>query len=75
MNTKSPTLQVRFGRRCRALRLARGLSQLDIVRYHDLSLSHLQKIERGVLDIRLSTAQKLATCFRVSLHELFRDVQ
>jgi transcriptional regulator with XRE-family HTH domain len=67
-------LQVRFGKRCRVLRQKRKLSQLDIVRRFDFSLSHYQKIERGVLDVRLSTMEKLAECFDVSLTELLRDV-
>ena len=67
-------LQVRFGKRCRALRRKRKLSQLDMVRNFDVSLSHYQKIERGDLDGRLSTAQKLAKCFSVTLSELMRGL-
>jgi transcriptional regulator with XRE-family HTH domain len=52
-------LQHRFGKRCRALRQKRKLSQLDMVRQFEISLSHYQKIERGVLDVRLSTLEKL----------------
>ena len=46
------TLNERLGRRCRALRDERKISQMDM---HGFSLSHYQKIERGVLDPRLST--------------------
>ena len=67
-------LQMRFAKRCRALRQKRKLSQLDMVRNFDMSLSHYQKIERGVLDVRLSTLQKLAECFGVSLAELLKGV-
>jgi transcriptional regulator with XRE-family HTH domain len=67
-------LQVRFGKRCRALRRKRNLSQLDMVRNFDMSLSHYQTIERGDLDVRLSTAQKLAKCFGVTLSELMRGL-
>ncbi len=67
-------LQARFGRRCRSLRQARRLSQLDIVRHWDFSLSHYQKIERGDLDPRLSTLARLAACFEISLSELFEGV-
>ena len=48
----------RLGKRCRQMRLDRGLSQLDMVRSHGFSLSHYQKIERGALDARLSTLQR-----------------
>ena len=66
--------RVSLGKRCRALRLRRGLSQLDMVRNFEWSLSHYQKIERGALDARLSTLLRLAECFRVSLSELVRGV-
>ncbi len=67
-------LQRRFGKRVRRLRHVRGLSQLDVVRQHEISLSHLQKIERGVLDVRLSTIQKLADAFDVTAAELLDGV-
>lgn len=67
-------LQSKLGRRCRALRQERGLSQLDMVRQFDVSLSHYQKIERGDLDPRLSTLAKLADCFDVTLSELLEGV-
>jgi transcriptional regulator with XRE-family HTH domain len=67
-------LQVRFGERCRALRRRRSLSQMDMVRRFDVSLSHYQKIERGDLDVRLSTAAKLAECFGVTLAQLLRGL-
>ncbi len=67
-------LQLRIAARCRALRSERQLSQMDMVRQFDFSLSHYQKIERGVLDPRLSTLQRLAESFGVSLAELLVDV-
>lgn len=45
-----------------------------MVRRFDVSLSHYQKIERGDLDVRLSTAQKLAECFGITLAQLMRGV-
>jgi transcriptional regulator with XRE-family HTH domain len=67
-------LQIRLGKRCRKLRQERRLSQLDMVRNFEFSLSHYQKIERGVLDPRLSTLARLAECFKVSLSELLKGV-
>ena len=63
-----------LGERYRELRRRRQLSQLDIVKNFDFSLSHYQKIERGELDPRLSTLQKLAGVFDVSLSELVRGL-
>ena len=65
---------IKLGRRCRALRHERGLSQLDMVRSHDFSLSHYQKIERGDLDARVSTLRKLAKAYEVSLSELLKGL-
>lgn len=69
-----PDLKTKLGDRCRALRQRRGLSQMDMVRRFEFSLSHYQKIERGDLDARLSTLKKLAESFDVSLSELLRGV-
>jgi transcriptional regulator with XRE-family HTH domain len=63
-----------LGERCRALRRARDLSQLDMVRHFDFSLSHYQKIERGELDARFSTLRKLAEAFGVTLSELVKGL-
>lgn len=67
-------LLARIGQRCKALRHKAGLSQLDMVRSHDFSLSHYQKIERGDLDPRLSTLKRLATAFGVTVSELLEDL-
>ena len=67
-------LLTRIGQRCRQLRRKAGLSQLDMVRAHHFSLSHYQKLERGDLDPRLSTLQRLADAFGVSLAQLLRDM-
>ncbi len=64
----------RLGKRCRDLRQKRRLSQLDMVRRFDFSLSHYQKIERGDLDPHMSTLARLAECFKVSLSELLEGV-
>lgn len=48
---------------------------MDMVRYHDLSLSHYQKIERGDLDPRVSTLVKIARAFDVSLAQLLKGVR
>jgi transcriptional regulator with XRE-family HTH domain len=64
----------RLGKRCRQMRIDRGLSQLDMVRSHGFSLSHYQKIERGALDARLSTLHRVAEAFGVAVSELLKGV-
>jgi transcriptional regulator with XRE-family HTH domain len=73
-DTTQSRLFRRLGQRCRALRTERGLSQMDMVRHFEISLSHYQKIERGVLDCRLSTLHRLAEAFEVTLAQLLEDV-
>lgn len=72
--TADELLLRRLGKRCRQLREDRGLSQLDMVRKHGFSLSHYQKIERGVLDARLSTLQRVAEAFGIGVSELLKGV-
>ena len=67
-------LQLRLGQRCRAVRQRKKLSLMDVVKAHELTLSHLQKIERGALDPRLSTLAKLAEAYGVTLSTLLKDV-
>lgn len=67
-------LKAKLGRRCREVRREHGFSQMDLVRYHDFSLSHVQKIERGDLDPRLSTLKRLAKALGVTLSELLDGV-
>jgi len=71
---KRLTTPERLSRRLRALRQEQGLSQMDLVRDHGWSLSHYQKLERGVLDPRLSTLARLADSFDITLAELLEDV-
>jgi transcriptional regulator with XRE-family HTH domain len=67
-------LQLQLGKRCRAVRERRKMSLMDVVKHHEISLSHLQKIERGVLDPRLSTLRKLARAYGMTLASLLRGV-
>ena len=67
-------VQKRLGARLKALRAESGMSQMDLVRDHGWTLSHYQKLERGVLDCRLTTLEALAASFEVSLADLLEDV-
>lgn len=60
----------KLGQRVRAAREAAGFTQMDVLQQAGVSLSHYQKIERGVLDPRFSTMIKLASFFGASLDSL-----
>lgn len=70
----SKKLQRRFGQRCLELRKERGWSQLDMVRRHDVTLSYWQRVEGGKLDVRLSTLNKIASWFDVTLAQLLDPI-
>lgn len=69
-----PTPQQRLGARIREVRQSRGKSQMDMVRQHEWSLSHFQKLERGALDARFTTLLKVADSFDVTVSELLRGL-
>jgi len=64
----------RLGARIREVREAKGLSQMDLVRKRNWTLSHYQKIERGDLDPRYSTLRKVAKSFGVTVSELLKGL-
>lgn len=47
---------------------------MDMVRWHGWDLAHYQRIERGVLDVKLSTMARLAEAFDVTLATLMRGL-
>lgn len=53
-----------------ALRLKRGLSQTSLASTIGTSQSHVAKIEAGLLDVKFSTAVKIADALAVSLDTL-----
>ncbi|MDX2022512.1 MAG: helix-turn-helix transcriptional regulator [Deltaproteobacteria bacterium] len=68
-----PSIEQRLAKRLRALRAEMGLSQMDLVRDHGWNLSHYQKLERGVIDPKLTTLVRLAKDFGVTLAEMLKD--
>lgn len=47
---------------------------MDMVRYHGWELSHYQRIERGDLDVKLTTIERLAEAFGVRMETLMRGL-
>jgi len=56
--------------RVQELRLRRNLTQEDM-RDFGFAYRHYQRIEAGEKDLRLTTLNRLANAFKVSLRELF----
>lgn len=67
-------LQEKLGERVRAARQKAGFSQVDM-QGEGFSLSHYQKLERGVLDPRaIGTVLKLCEIFQVMPGELLDEL-
>ena len=67
-------IRVRFGKRIRELRLARGLSQEAFAFEADLDRTYISGIERGLRNVSLQNIEVLARTLGVSLSELFVGV-
>lgn len=61
----------RLGKRLREVRHAAKISQTRAALDAELAVSHVQKLERGVLDPKVSTIARLADTYNVTLSELF----
>lgn len=62
--------QVHFGRRVRALREERGLSQDDLAKLVGMAQTKLPAIEQGRRDVRISTVRRFADALGVSIQDL-----
>ncbi|MBT9386985.1 helix-turn-helix domain-containing protein [Pseudooceanicola sp. CBS1P-1] len=66
-------LQAEVGRRIRALRKARDLSQRDLATLTGLAVPALSLIENGRRDVKLSTFLRLSEALRVEVSAFFVD--
>lgn len=64
--------QRRLGRRLRALRQERGLTQEAAAERIGLSSKHLRRLESGQANVTLATLVACALAYRVGLASLFR---
>lgn len=65
-----PALEAEVGERIRAKRESKGLLQRELAATADLPLRTIGRIERGEVDVRLSTLAKIALALGVPLKEL-----
>lgn len=63
--------QLKFGRRLRELRLARGRSQEQLALETGLNRTYVGSVERGERNISLVNIYKLAEALGVDVKELF----
>jgi transcriptional regulator with XRE-family HTH domain len=65
-------LSKQFGKRVRAVRLEKGLSQGDVARRLKLHRSYISGIERGVRNPSLGVVEKIAKAIGVSVINLLK---
>jgi transcriptional regulator with XRE-family HTH domain len=62
---------IRFGHRMRARRMMLGLSQTDLGDALDVTFQQVQKYERGINRVRVTTLEKLAATLEVPINYFF----
>ena len=60
-----------FGRRLKALRKARGLTQEQLGRAANVDYKHIGSIERGIHPPSFAVVERIAKALTVEYHELF----
>lgn len=70
-NNEESDFRKRFGRRLAAVRRVRGVSQERFAYESGLARSHVSGIERGKINVSLSTIETIATTLRIDPKELF----
>jgi len=61
-----------FGKRLRSLRIAKGLSQLDLEVESGINRTEISRIENGLKNIEFLTIVKLAAALDADLWEFFK---
>jgi transcriptional regulator with XRE-family HTH domain len=69
-NVKDEKFLKLLGRRIRNLRMAKGLSQVDVGVAMDNYGEQIGRIERGELNVTICTLKKIAEALDISLSEL-----
>jgi transcriptional regulator with XRE-family HTH domain len=70
----SSAIALKYGQRLRALRLKRGLSQVEMAHRFGIDRGHLSEMETGKKNVCLPMLEVLARGFQVSVSELMKGV-
>ena len=70
----SSTIAIRFGRRLRALRVERELSQVEMAYRFGIDRGHISEMEHGKKNVCLPMLEVLAKGFRITVSELMRGL-
>ena len=64
-------IKVKFGKKVKALRLEKGLSQETLAHLADIDRTYLPSIEKGETNVSIVIAEKLAVALDIELNKLF----
>ena len=70
-NNDESNFRKKFGRRLAAVRKVKGISQERFAYESGLARSHVSGIERGKINVSLSTIEAIATTLKIDPKELF----
>lgn len=69
------TIEIKFGRRIKELRLLQNISQEELSFRSGLSKNYISDVERGTRNISLQAINKLASGLNVEIKQLFYFVE
>ncbi len=72
INNRDKVVLKKFGEHLRRIRIGQGLSQQELALKAGISKNQIGNIERGEVNITLSTAYLIAITLKVDLDELFK---
>ena len=70
MTSRNMDISTKFGKRVRAIRVKKQMSQGDVAKKLGVSVNYISQIERGIENLSLKGIEKLAKAIGVSVGEL-----
>ncbi len=71
-NVKDPQLLKRIGERIRNIRKQQNLSQARLAVLMNNHAEHLGRIERGEINVTITTLNQIASCLNIDVAELIK---
>lgn len=66
------TISIKFGKKVKAIRLEKDMSQADLAKLLDVHVTYISGIERGIRNMSLQNIEKLAKALKVPIEELIK---
>ena len=70
MTSRNMDISTKFGKRVRAIRVKKQMSQGDVAKKLGVSANYISQIERGIENLSLKGIEKLAKAIGASVGEL-----